>query len=83
MHLYHHLISEINNLSFKCHYSLGSKVSPQGPTDVRKVSRTFDNHYPSLCGGRNNRSNGIHLEAQLQLREKLCLGDDLNEGIIG
>ena len=26
MHLYHHLISEIKNLSFKCHISLGSKA---------------------------------------------------------
>ena len=50
--------------------------------DVRKVFGTLVYHYPQLCGVRNAKSNGVMLEAQLQLRIKLCLGDKLTEGII-
>ena len=58
------------------------QFSPHVSEDVRKVSRKLDHLWPSLCGVRNNKCNGVTLEAQLQLRVKLCLGDKLNEGII-
>ena len=51
------------------------------PRDVRKVSSTLDHHKPSLCGGRNTKSNGVTPEPQQQLKVQLCLGDELNEGI--
>ena len=35
-----------------------------------------------MCVGRNTKSNGVTPEAQLQLRVKVCLGDELKEGII-
>ena len=72
---------KITNLGIRCPILRGSraqkiqKVSPKVPLDVRKVSSTFDHHYPSLCGGRNTKSNGVTPEAQLQLRVKLGLGD--------
>ena len=57
------------------------KFSPHVPYDAKKVSSTLD-HYPSLCGGRNTKSNGVTMEAQLKLIVNLCLGDKLNDGII-
>ena len=56
--------------------SLGSLKS------LQSLSSTLDHHWPSLCGGRNPKSNGVTPEAQLQLRVKLCLEDKLNENNI-
>ena len=58
------------------------KVSPHVPQDVRKMSGTLNDHYPPLCGVWNTKSNGVTLDAELQLRVKLCLEDKLTEGII-
>ena len=73
----------MNTFSFKCHISLDSrvqkmlKVSSQFPEDITKESSTLDHHLPSLCGGRNTKSNWVTLEAQLQRRVKFSLGDNL------
>ena len=58
------------------------KVSQYVPQDLRKVHITLDHHQPSLCGKRNTKSGGVTLEAQLQLRVKFYLGDELTEVII-
>ena len=78
----HNVLSDINTSSLESHISLWSraqnllKISRHDPEDVRKLSTTLDQHYPSLCRDRNT------LKAQLQLRVKLCVGDKLTEWII-
>ena len=50
---------------------------------LRMFSRLV-HHKHLLCGGMNTKRNGhgVTLEAQLQLRGKLWLGHEFNDGII-
>ena len=58
------------------------KVLQSVHKDLRKVPVTLNNQKPSLCENRNTMSDGITLEAQLQLRVKFYLGDEMTGGII-
>ena len=82
---YHLLLSEITTLSFESDISLNSvaqkmlKTSQYVLLDLILNLITLDQHQPSICGDRNTKSNGVHLEAQLQLRVRFQLGDSMSK----
>ena len=65
----HYLLPEITTSSFKSSISISSrarkiiKIVPHFSYDVRKVFCMLDHHWPSLCGDKNTKINGIPLEA--------------------
>ena len=74
-------------LGLTCHISLGwsgqklPNVVALFSQDVIKKYTKLDHQYHSLCECNNTKSNGVTLEAPLQLKGKLCLGGKPYEGI--
>ena len=81
----YHLLSKMTFYSFKCNFSLVyrtqkfQKLSSLVQKIFRKVSSTLDYHYHSPYWVRNTKSNGVTLEAQLQLRVNFYLWNTFNE----